>query len=171
MREGRILEDIFIGTHTLQLLKIGEMPILIVDGTPHEEDIGALLIPVDRNFGITGSLEFLRELGKPFAKKAQLLVGKLDQESESSVLAAANVIADALIEVGIIDISIELVTEQDVYAGMMERVRRSVGGFDLVLLEYHDHISRGELTLGSLLEDVVTNGRMPVLCAPSPRKS
>ena len=48
----------------------------------------------------------------------------------------------------------------------MDQLRAAVGTYDLVLLEHHDHISRGELTLGSLVEDVVTKGRMPVLCAP-----
>jgi hypothetical protein len=52
----------------------------------------------------------------------------------------------------------------------MDLIRDSVGTYDLVLLEHHDYISRGEMTLGSLVEDVVTKGRMPVLCAPSAKK-
>jgi nucleotide-binding universal stress UspA family protein len=170
LRQGRILDDIFIGTHTLQLLKVGEMPIIIVDGTPHDERIDSLMIPLDRTFGIAGTVQFLQELGKPMADKAQLLVGMLPHEDKDAVLAIANEAADQLEAVGIESIEIELFVDQDVYGAMMDLIRNSVGTYDLVLLEHHDHISRGELTLGSLIEDVVVKGRMPVLCAPSPRK-
>jgi nucleotide-binding universal stress UspA family protein len=170
LRQGRILEDVFIGTHTLQLLKIGEIPLMIVDATPHQEELQELMIPVDRRFGIAGTLQFLRELERPLAASAKLLVGMKPGEDKVAVLAEVNDIADELEALGMESVNVDLFEDQDLYGAMMDLIRNSVGTYDLVLLEQQDHLSLGELTLGSLIEDVVVRGRMPVLCAPAPKK-
>jgi nucleotide-binding universal stress UspA family protein len=170
LRQGRILEDIFIGSHTLQLLKVGEIPLMIVDATPRHTELEVVMIPLDRSFGVAGTLQFLRELGRPLAPTAKLLVGMKPGESKEAVLAEVNGIADELEALGFESVSIDLFEDQDVYAGMMDVIRSSVGTYDLLLLEQQDHAARGELTLGSLIEDVVVRGRMPVLCAPAVKK-
>jgi nucleotide-binding universal stress UspA family protein len=170
LRQGRILEDIFIGTHTLNLIKAAEVPIIVVDGLPHDEHINQLLIPFDRKFGLEGTLEFLRDIGTPLGERVKILTAMLPTEQEADVMAEANRAADQLEALGVTDIEIELVQDSDIYAAIMTQIRNAAGSYDLVLLEQQDHTSRGELTLGSLIEDVVTKGRMPVLCAPRASK-
>ncbi len=166
MREGRILEDIFIGAHTLQLVKAAEVPLIVVEHLPHDTKIDRLLIPFDPKFGIEGTLRFLKELGQPLGEHIQLLTAISPGEDDKTALAAASAAVEALNALGIDDVEIVYVADEQIYAAIMDQLRDSVGTYDLVLLEHHDHASRGELTLGSLVEDVVTKGRMPVLCAP-----
>ncbi len=170
IREGRILDDIFIGQHTLQLIKAADVPLVVVDGNPHADEINEVLIPMDRKFGITGTLQFLKGFAGPLAERARLLTGMLPSERQDAVEAEAQVAADQLLAAGLQAVEIELVADIDVHGAVMDLLRSAVGSYDLVLLEQHDHASTGELTIGSLIENVVTKGRMPVLCAPSPSK-
>jgi nucleotide-binding universal stress UspA family protein len=169
IREGRMLEDIFIGANTFTLLKSGEIPVVVVDSLPSEPEIKEILIPLDRSVGVDGVLKFIAGLEHPIATSALLITGMSPEESEEAVTVAANAVADKLETLGFLHIEVEIVKHEDPYSAVMDQLRAQVGNFDLVLLEQHDLASKGQFTLGSFVEEVVTKGRMPVVCLPIQR--
>lgn len=166
IREGRVLEDIFIGTHTLHLVKSGEVPVVVVESAPNEADVKEILIPLDRRIGVDGVLKFIAALDHPIASSALVITALKPNESEEEVKATANDLADQLKKLGIHQITIEIVKDEDAYGAIMDQIRADTGIFDLVLLEHPDLVSLGEFTLGSLVEEVVTKGGTPVVCLP-----
>jgi nucleotide-binding universal stress UspA family protein len=169
IREGRLVDDIYIGTHTLHLVKMAEVPVIVVEAVPDESEVGKMLIPFDPRTDGQGILKFLDALPKPISIAVLLIVGWGPNEEEVDVKAAANRFADALEIRGITDIEIEIVRGDDPYDAVVTQLRHDRGRFDMVLLEHPDFAALGQLTLGSLVEDVVTKGRMPVICLPTER--
>jgi nucleotide-binding universal stress UspA family protein len=166
IREGRILEDIFIGANTLQLLKSSEIPVVIVDSLPSETAIEAVMIPFDPSTGIDGLLEFMASSPQALAKSVMLVVGLGLDDNEEKVMAQANAVADKLEALGFLRIDIQLVRHENPFTGMLEEMKHQSDGYDLVLLEQPDLAAKGQFTLGSFVEEVVTKGRMPVVCLP-----
>jgi nucleotide-binding universal stress UspA family protein len=166
IREGRILEDIFIGTNTLQLLKSAEIPVVIVDSLPSETEIQAVMIPFDPSTGIDGLLDFMAKSPQALAKSVMLVVGLGIDDNEENVMAKANQAADKLESMGFLRIDIQVVRDENPFAGMLHEMKQQSDGYDLVLLEQPNLAAKGQFTLGSFVEEVVTKARMPVFCLP-----
>ncbi|MFN8394710.1 MAG: universal stress protein [Bacteroidia bacterium] len=166
LREGRILEDIFIGENTLHLIKAAEVPLVVVESAPTVQEIREVLIPMDRKFGVGGLLDFMESLDHPLAKSALIITAMAPEEDETAVRTATEFLVEQLRGHGIENFQVDIVRDQDPYGAMMDQLRLDVGIFDLVLLEHHNFADLGQLTLGSIVEEVVTKGRMPVVCLP-----
>lgn len=166
LREGRIIEDIFIGANTLHLVKAAEVPLIVVDSAPTVQEIREVLIPLDRKFGMGGLLDFMQSLDHPLAKTALIITAMGMEENEAEVRATTESLVAQLRERGMEQFQVEIVRDQDPYGALMDQLRMDVGIFDLVLLEHHNFAELGQLTLGSIVEEVVTKGRMPVVCLP-----
>lgn len=166
LREGRILEDIFIGENTLHLVKSAEVPLVVVESAPTAEEIREILIPLDRKFGAGGLLEFMDSLDHPIAKSALIITAMAPEEDEQAVRKIIDALIEQLRSRGIENFQVDIIRDQDPYGAMMDQLRIDVGIFDLVLLEYHNFIDLGQPTLGSIVEEIVTKGRMPVVCLP-----
>ncbi len=166
IREGRILEDIFIGANTLQLLKSAEIPVVIVDSLPSETEIQAVMIPFDPSTGIDGLLDFMAKSPQALAKSVMLVVGLGIDDNEENVMAKANQAADKLESMGFLRIDIQVVRDENPFAGMLHEMKQQSDGYDLVLLEQPNLAAKGQFTLGSFVEEVVTKARMPVFCLP-----
>ncbi len=166
IREGRLLEDIFIGENTMHLVRNEDYPLVVVDLPPEETPLQEMMIPFDRKVGIEGVLQFLKGLKQPMTRKALMITSLTPDESEAEVLAAVNKAADQVIETGIRDIEIEIVKDADARDAVITQVLADRGMFDLVLLEHIDYSEAGRMTAGSLIEEIVTKCRMPVLCLP-----
>lgn len=166
LHEGRIIEDIFVGENTLHLVKHCEVPVMVVNNSHRALRLETLAIPYDIEEGIGDSIRVLQDLRLPGLRAAKLLIGMQPDRDEEGVMAGANVAADRLQALGIKDIELLVGQDPDPHHAIVEMLHLAAGTYDLVVLEQPDKSARGEFTIGSLVEDVVTKGRMPVLCAP-----
>lgn len=170
IREGRLLEDIFIGENTLYMVRNEDYPLVVVDLPPTDGPLMEMMIPFDRKVGIEGILQFLRGLKQPLTSRALIITSQTPDDDEAEVLAAVNQAADAIIGTGITNMEIEVVKDPDAHDAVITQVLADRGMFDLVLLEHIDYSEAGRMTAGSLIEEIVTKCRMPVLCLPKIEK-
>jgi nucleotide-binding universal stress UspA family protein len=166
IREGSFLEDIFIGTNTLHLVKAGDFPVVVVDNLPRSEALEEALIPLDRQHGLNGVLHFLKSLAVPLTQKVLMITSLAPGEDEVEVHKFANDVADKLQALGIEMVDIEIVKDEDPMGALIDQIKFDRGTYDIVLLEHHNYSAEGKMSSGSLIEEVVTKCAMPVLCAP-----
>jgi nucleotide-binding universal stress UspA family protein len=169
LRKGKVLEDIFIGSNTLHMLKHAEVPVVVVESAPDSASITELVIPWNRSIGLKKAVGFLRSLHSQMNASALLITGILPGETEDEVHAAANLLADDLLPMGVSEVELEIVECEDLYTGILTQIKMESGEKGVVLLEQPDFASAGQFTLGSFVEDVLTRGRMPVVCLPISR--
>ena len=166
IREGRLLEDIFIGENTMHLLRSEDFPLVVVDAPLPEAPIQELMIPFDHRVGVKGVLDFLGRLKHPLAPKALLIASLLPDEDETVLEAEVNVVANLLLATGIENVEFEIVKDSEAHEAVIRQILVDRNLFDLVLLEHIDYSEEGRMTTGSLIEEIVTKCQMPVLCLP-----
>lgn len=171
IREGRLLEDIFIGTNTMHLVRSEEYPLVVVDLPPKETPMKELMIPFDAEVGIEGILQFLNKLKQPLTERALLISTITPEDNASMIEDALDKAAEALLATGIKHVEIEIVQGTNAHNAMINQVLADRALFDIVLLEHIDYSESGQMTAGSLIEEIVTKCRMPVLTIPKSKSN
>jgi nucleotide-binding universal stress UspA family protein len=166
IREGRQLHDIFIGTHTKHMLRDCPVPVVVVDLPPKEGPMDEVLVPFDYRKGIPGSIQFFKDLGRPLGRRALLIAAFGPEISEDEVFAEASKEGEAFQATGLDLVEIELVQDNSPSEALLLHIRQERSAIDVVLLEHIDYAEEGHLTAGSVIEEIVTRCRMPVVYLP-----